>query len=65
MPDDHLRAADVPQHRRGDLAGERATGLRAHVLGADRDRGPAQAPRDLGEVHERREHDDVDRPFRL
>ena len=54
------RAARLDEHRRADLAGERARVLRVQVLAGDLDPAPVALVRARGERGERRRDDEVD-----
>ena len=60
VADDHVLGAGLPQHRRADLAGERALLLPVQVLPGDADVGVARRFGDRVQRRERRRHDDLD-----
>ena len=63
VPDDHVRAAELGQHRAGDLAGVRAAGVGRDVLRAVADQPLVPVDRGLhaADVGERRQHHHLDR----
>ena len=61
VSEDHVRDAEIEQHRRGDLSGERPGQVPMHVLRAERHAaGPRERGRDRGQGRKRRRDDDVD-----
>jgi hypothetical protein len=60
MPDDRSVDPQLEQHRRGDLAGERALCLPMNVLGSDRDFRPGERLHRRAQRQERRADGDID-----